>query len=541
MGDVYTNPPQSRNEAILNSIVEGTTYTDPPQSRIEDLLLQVKDVIEEGGHDESATRASIAPTESDSAHASKKIEVGEQFYLSDDKLYTATSTIAQGTAIVTTGAGKNCEVSPSITEQINTLDEKIDELHGHKIYGFHINATESDPDVKVTYLADAVDATPAHMDYDNDEFDYGTWENAFFMPRPCMLKSDGTVDYYLDPDDYSKKEDGMTASDIANTSYDGNAMMEWGQGSKIWLKIVPDEHNLGASVFIANFKADDGFNDYPFHNSAGVSMPHFYTPIYNGSVISSKMRSLSGQQVSNKKTAADEITYAQANNPSGQLMWNTELHSDILLINMLLVLMGKSVDTQTVFGQGIHTSGSEAINNAFRTGVHNAKGLFYGTNSGTVSSEDFSNAVKVFGMENWWGFQWRRYQGHVMVNGAQKVKNTYGTEDGSSSNSYTVDGVPTGDGYKSTGATALSGTSGNYIQTEFFTEDGMFPCGALNASASTYYCDGCWYNNGITAVPYRGGSSSNGAKDGAFCLHLSITASYSYWNIGACLSCKPLA
>ena len=119
MGDVYTNPPQSRNEAILNSIVEGTTYTDPPQSRIEDLLLQVKDVIEEGGHDESATRASIAPTESDSAHASKKIEVGEQFYLSDDKLYTATSTISQGDAIVVyPTASYNCKLSDSVTEQI---------------------------------------------------------------------------------------------------------------------------------------------------------------------------------------------------------------------------------------------------------------------------------------------------------------------------------------------------------------------------------------------------------------------------------------
>ena len=75
MGVEYTRPPQSRNEAILDSIVEGIPYTDPPQSRIEDLLLQVKEVIEEGGQDESATRASIAPTESDSAHASKNIAV----------------------------------------------------------------------------------------------------------------------------------------------------------------------------------------------------------------------------------------------------------------------------------------------------------------------------------------------------------------------------------------------------------------------------------------------------------------------------------
>ena len=432
------------------------------------------------------------------------------------------------------------ETGKAIEQAINRVANAIGNKAG-TIYGFHISNSESAPASKVTYLKDAVGMTPAKMNYTSGQFDYGSWSDPFFMPRPCMLKSDGTVDYYLNPSDYTKKEDG-TASDVANTAYDGNAMMEWGKpGQKIWMKIVPDAGNLGASVFIADYQADSDFHDWPFHNSAGVSMDHFYTPIYNGSIISDKMRSLSGQQVSNKKTCAQEITAAQLNNPAGQLMWNTEMHCDIVLINMLLILMGKSVDVQTVFGEGIHTSGSEAINNAFRTGVHNAKGLFYGTNSGTVTSSDFSNAVKVFGMENWWGFQWRRYQGHVMVNGAQKVKNTYGTEDGSSSNSYTVDGVPTGDGYKSTGATALSGTSGNYIKTEYFTEDGMFPCGSLDGSASTYYCDGCWYNNGITAVPFRGGYSYNGAKDGAFCLSLSGTASASGWAIGACLSCKPLA
>ena len=357
-----------------------------------------------------------------------------------------------------------------------------------------------------------------------------------------MLKSNGQVDYYLDPDDYSKKADG-TASDIADTSYDGNAMMEWGRnGKKIWLKIVPDSNHLGASVYIADHQADPDFHDWPFHNSAGQSMDHFYTAIYNGSVISSKMRSLSGQQVSKTLTAAAEITAAQANNPvAANVMWNTELHCDITLINMLLILMGKSTNTQEVYGQGMTTGGSEAINDAFRTGVHNAKGLFYGTNDGAVSSGSYGNAVKVFGMENWWGFQWRRYQGHVMVDGAQKVKDTYGTEDGSSANGYTVDGVPTGEGYKATGATALSGTSGDYIINEYFTEDGMFPAGALGGSSSTYYCDACWYNNSGVRVPRRGGNSNNGAKDGAFCAHLNADASSAAWYVGAALSCKPLA
>ena len=49
MGDIYTNPPQSRNEAILRATIDGTEYTDPPQSRIEDLLIELKEAIEQGG------------------------------------------------------------------------------------------------------------------------------------------------------------------------------------------------------------------------------------------------------------------------------------------------------------------------------------------------------------------------------------------------------------------------------------------------------------------------------------------------------------
>lgn len=48
-GIQYTNPPQSRNEAIIEATIEGTEYTNPPQSRMEALLLELKEVIEGGG------------------------------------------------------------------------------------------------------------------------------------------------------------------------------------------------------------------------------------------------------------------------------------------------------------------------------------------------------------------------------------------------------------------------------------------------------------------------------------------------------------
>lgn len=402
-----------------------------------------------------------------------------------------------------------------------------------KVYSFHIDATEADPKAAVTYLEDAVGMMPAYMDYTNDVFNYGSWSDAFFMPRPVMLKSDGTVGYYLNPSDYSKKMDG-TASDVANASYDGNAMMEWGRdGKKIWYKIVPDSDNKSASIYIADSQVDSNYVDWNFHNSEGKSVDHFYTPIYNGSLVDNKMRSLSGRTASKSLTAPAERAAAKLNNLSGADIWDIEVYVDRLLINYLLILMGKSLDTQTVFGQGLTASGSETINDNFSTGVHNKRGLFYGKNNGAAAT--YTNAVKVFGMENYWGFQWRREAGYINANGAQKIKLTYGTEDGSEVEGYNADGS----GYINTGVTSPA-ASGTYVNQMTFTKDGMFPLAAAG-SASTYYCDGLWTNNTIYAFARAGGYSHDSALCGAFYLALNVAASYANWNAGAALSCKPLA
>ena len=425
------------------------------------------------------------------------------------------------------------ETGKAIANAISEVANAVKSGTSGHIYGFIIDGNESNPSAAVSYTDDAVGLTPAHMDFTNDVFDYGSWKDAFFMPRPCMLKSNGTVDYYLQENDFSKKIDG-TASDITDATYDGNAMMEWGKdGKKIWMKVTPIGTKSG-KVQIADYRADEGFHDYPFHNCLGISADHFYTPIYNGSLdTNSKMRSLSGKTVSKSLAGTAEITAAKANNPSTNELWNIECFADRLLINALLILMGKSLNTQAVFGQGLNASGSEAINNGFTTGVHNAKGLFYGTNSGAAAT--YTNAVKVFGMENYYGFQWRRQNGLIKVNSDVRTKFTYGQEDGSTVTGYNTDGT----GYKSTGVTP-SGTSGGYISQMKFTEDGMFP-EVASGSDSTYYADGLWFNNSATTFAFVGGYSNVGALVGAFCLNLSSAVSDAYWSVGAAVSCKPLA
>lgn len=402
-------------------------------------------------------------------------------------------------------------------------------------YGFHIDGSESVPSAKITYLADAVGMEPAKMDYTNDVFDYGSWKDAFFLPRPCMLKSDGTVDYYLDPDDYTKKADG-TASDIANDAYDGNAMMEWGKnGRKIWYKIVPDANDdTSASVYIADYQVDKGYVDYPFHSFDGASHNHFYTPIFNGWLdTNNKLRSISGKQVMASKTATNEVTYAENNNPADTPIWNIEQYCDIVLITLLLWLMGKSTNTQDVFGNGI-SSGSQAGCEAYRTGSLNDKGMFYGKD-GSVNT---TTAVKVFGMENFWGLQWRRYQGHLLIGGSQYVKMTYGQEDGSTADGFSLAGT----GYINKGHQP-TGTSGQYLKTQEYDSMGFYPKNANNtdASATKYYCDGLWFNNSGTRVPIRGGASGSGAVAGASAVDLLDAASTATWYFGASLSCKPLS
>ena len=97
MGDVYTNPPQSRNEAILRATIDGTEYTAPPQSRIEDLLLELKEAIEQGGGAGGMSKDTYDP---DNAVATAG---GIAAYVDDEitDLHLGTASTKNSTSVVT--------------------------------------------------------------------------------------------------------------------------------------------------------------------------------------------------------------------------------------------------------------------------------------------------------------------------------------------------------------------------------------------------------------------------------------------------------
>lgn len=161
-----------------------------------------------------------------------------------------------------------------------------------------------------------------------------------------------------------------------------------------------------------------------------------------------------------------------------------------------------------------------------KTGTMNSKGLFWGENAGKAG-------VKVFGMENYYGNQWRRTAGLILANGIAKVKLSPSTRDGSKATNYNTDGT----GYIEIPNSTPSGTSGGYIKDMLYTALGMFPT-SITGSSSTYYPDGCWFNIAIIAFALVGGSLNHGRPCGAFFVNLNAVAGNAGWNIGASLSYK---
>ena len=403
-----------------------------------------------------------------------------------------------------------------LTRMVSELQKKA-----VKVYTYHVNPNESDPEDAVTYLDDATGLTPAKMGASS--FSYGSWANAWFLPRPCVLKFDGTVDYYLNPNDYSKKTDGA-ASTIDSSSSTGNVMLEF---PKIWVKRVNDG-NGARTVSIAPVNVDGTYKCWSNINAEDKEVDHFYLPAYNGTIHSSKMRSLSGVTLNTtyapNYTRAQEVTAATANNPTGKNLWYTETWADFCLIYDLLYLMGKSLDLQRTFGQGL-SSGSETAMRAYVTGTHNAKGLFYGDISGT------STAVKVLGMENLWGCRWHGVAGLINDNGTLKVKMTYGVADGSTAVGYNT----TGDGYLNYGSTY--GTAG-YVKKMQADNTMGYKIIETAGTDATYYCDYYYVNNSRSNYALCGGSSGYGANCG-FSVSLGNGAANADWPIGGSLSCRP--
>lgn len=374
-------------------------------------------------------------------------------------------------------------------------------------YGFKIDKNNSDPFTCVEYMYDAVGLTPAAMDFANDVFNYGSWADAFFMTGcyPVALKFDGTEDYRLDPDDYGKKLDG-TASDVSDPDYPGNFMVAF---PTVWFKRYDDgNYNY---VEISDTKLGDDWYAYAHTNADGNVMDKIYLPMYKGTLVNGKLRSISGAAPQRETTADEEVAYAAANG-TGWSIWSWSARE---MINDLLILIGCSTDCQTTFGAG-QESGYDTTkpnNGIINTGSLDAKGMFYGV---STSISD----IKVFHIAGYWASRWERIQGLLLVDNIWKVKMTP---------PYNLNGT----GFVTPANAVTPSANDGWLKSKNTSEYGSIPSVNQNGSQTTFYSDYNYKNSTGIRVALVGGSCSHGRRAGCFYVSVNSDASTRGWAVGA--------
>lgn len=350
------------------------------------------------------------------------------------------------------------------------------------MYGFDLNTLDPEPSTRVSYPNDVDNTyfTSAHMDYDTSTFNYGDWNiapGADFMPKPCVINNDGQVQYYLNPNDYTKKEDG---TDAVIDGTDGMVMMEW---PKIYThRELTDD---GIYKFrCSNIKVADDWECWCNYNHADVQVPHFYTAVYAGHVgnATSSVNTPMSASSSSKRTiytaAYGSLSYYNYTDKIAAMGdgWNTEILADRLLIQDLLIMMGRNTNCQEVYGIGQRFDSTKVP----VTGTMNDKGLFWGSND-NASNTGSNYGVKIFGMEHWWGNNPRYTSGWVYDGSSrvQKIKITFSKRDGS-----TVEGYD--DTYS--GYIPVGSLSSGCISSMKVFPFGRIPA-TFNGSTSTYECD----------------------------------------------------
>ena len=444
-------------------------------------------------------------------------------------LTTTTRDQYQHTAYLDTNgtANSHYRAFPSATN--GYVNESADNIFTtYVLFGFTIDETNPDPDTCITYTDANTDFTPIRMDFTNNAITGTTdWMSCFFMPKPCMLHcadsehAESYVDYYLDPTDYTKKADGVTASDVANTSYAGNAMMEF---PPIFMKVTKDGPNIHFAF--SDQRLDEDFEAWSAKTHDGTYKP-WYNAIYEGQSVSSVMRSMStGQKPTGSLTAANEWAYSQANNVNDDKGWGTTLWADEQVIKALTFLVTRSLNSQTAIGGVYNTAQSLQMN----CGAGNTLGMFYGKNDGSYTP------TKCFGMENRWGHRNRRCQGINAIDHKIVVKMTLSDIDGA------IGGIATSDNsidyahYINTEDLLPAGASGAYIsEIHYGHRTAGMPLSSTGGSSSTFYCDGLYTSTGFRGVLF-GGSLAIGLLAGVSYCNANNAPSYAAWHYGASLS-----
>jgi hypothetical protein len=354
------------------------------------------------------------------------------------------------------------------------------------VYGVSIDLSNSNPLTAVTYTDGAVGVTKGSAAWDT---------MAIFKDiKPCVLLN-GVVQYYLNPNDFTKKADG-TAADITSGSA-GDVMIEI---PKIGFKIA----TVGSTVTvkITENPADSNYKYYAHTRTTEGDRDKLYVGAFLGYNLSSKLRSLSGKAPTAAQTIATFRTLAQANGTGYDLL---SFYPYLLLQCLCLIRYG-SLDSQTALGRGFVDANSAAIN----TGGTVAKGMNFGETTGKLQ-------MKFLGVEDFWGNLYQFLDG-LFSDANWNILTAF------------TNFNDTGAGYTNRGQGATANVSG-YMSVPQGSSESGFIAKTCSGSATTCFSDYAVLYAGCLAC--FGGFWNAASTAGAFRLSVAIGASDSTAVYGA--------
>lgn len=323
------------------------------------------------------------------------------------------------------------------------------------------------------------------------------------LMRRCVLNTDGTVNYYLNPDNSNFKEDG-TPSIL--TGADGNVMVEI---PKHYIKVETVDNVDSFSISLtpeAGYVLDPAF--LKWNGTAMVEVPYRYFRAYEGFVSGGKLLSVSGVTPTRSQTIATFRTQAVANGAGWHLTdWNLlntiERLCYIEFCDLIVTkYLGEGNHAESDFG--ITTGQSNVLGNRSSNSTHNDKYMSYR------------------GIENLYADLWEFVDG-VNVNNYQfYVNGNYST--------FQSD-VFTG-GYVAKGPLTVAEASNSLIKRCAVSSDGGFIPTVVGGSTTTFYGDALWSATGARIVLY-GGDAYSGPSDGLGALSVYNASSGSNVFFGA--------
>ena len=413
--------------------------------------------------------------------------------------FTYTTTATSGTANFYLPEIGEWNVTISLNGQSSSGTVNVTEYKNYTIklayfvtYGVRIALNNSNPETSVEYTDDAVGIGSGWNNWKDKQI--------FKDIKPCLLKN-GVVQYYLNRDNYTQKEQGGSS---ALTRSDGDVMVEI---PKIGYKMSNDSNYQ--YIQITENPSAEGFCYLAHSLDAEGDCDKIYIGAYLADKSGNKLWSASSINPISNITLISARTCAQSKGAGYQLL----SFYPLTLLQCLYVIIYKNLDSQAALGKGLVNGVSSSY-----TGGTDTDPFCYGDPQSGLAH------VKFLGIEDFYGNLYQWIDG-LYCDPSLNIKTDY--------NNFTGEH---GTNFRYSQSSGLSSNAYGYMSKIQGTNNTGFVIKSASGSETTYYADyAALYSDFFSGF---GGYWNDATFTGAFRIYVGYGSMHSGSDLGCRLVYK---